>query len=64
MARVILSWPTNYAGFDYSGYTLQATTNLASPGWTTNLPAPVVVNGQYTVTNRLSGTRQFYRLSQ
>ena len=56
---VILTWPTNYTGF-----TLQSTTNLVSPVWTTNSPAPVVVNGQNTVTNPISGTQQFYRLSQ
>ena len=60
---VILSWPTNYSGFDYSGYTLQSTTNLAAPIWTNLLP-PVVVNGLNTVTNRIANTQQFYRLSQ
>src|SRR5581483_4064102 len=35
----ILSWPTNYAGFDYTEYTLQSTTNLGSSAvWTTNAP--------------------------
>ena len=62
--NLILSWPTNYAGFDYGGYVLQSATNLASPAWTTNSPAPVVVNGQFTVTNPVSGTQQFFRLSQ
>jgi hypothetical protein len=57
--RVTLTWPTNLTGF-----TVQSTTNLVSPAWTTNLPAPVVVNGQNTVTNAISGTQQFYRLSQ
>jgi len=61
---VILTWPTNYAGFDYTGFTLQSATNLGSPVWTTNSPAPVVVNGQNTVTNPISGTQQFFRLSQ
>jgi uncharacterized repeat protein (TIGR03803 family) len=56
---VILSWPTNATGF-----TLQSTTNLASPEWTTNLPTPVVVDGQNTVTNTISGTQQFFRLNQ
>jgi uncharacterized repeat protein (TIGR03803 family) len=56
--NVLLSWPTNSTGF-----TLQCTTNLGSPVWTTNLPAPVVVNGQYTVTNPISGTQEFFRLS-
>jgi uncharacterized repeat protein (TIGR03803 family) len=59
-ANVILTWPTNAAGF-----TLQSTTNLGSSAvWTTNSPGPVVVNGQNTVTNPISGAQQFYRLSQ
>ena len=62
--NVILSWPTNFAGFDYTGYTLQSSTNLASPLWNTNLPPPVFVNGQLTVTNPISGTQRFFRLSQ
>ena len=61
---VILTWPTNFAGFDYTGYALQSTTNLSSPVWTTNSPAPVVVNGLNTVTNPISGEQQFFRLSQ
>ena len=63
-SNIILSWPTNYAGFDYTGYTLQSTTNLALPVWVTNLPSPVIVNGQNTVTNPISGAQQFFRLSQ
>ena len=63
--NVILAWPTNYAGFDYTGYALQSTTNLSSSAvWITNSPAPVVVNGQNVVTNPISGTQQFYRLVQ
>jgi uncharacterized repeat protein (TIGR03803 family) len=63
--NVILTWPTNVAGFDYTGYTLESTTNLLSPVvWTTVSPAPVVVNGQNTVTNPISGTQQFFQLSQ
>ncbi len=57
--NAILTWPTNYVGF-----TLQSTTNLVSLLWNTNYPAPVVVNGRYAVTNPISGTHQFYRLSQ
>jgi uncharacterized repeat protein (TIGR03803 family) len=64
-AYVVFSWPTNVAGFDYTGYTLQSTTNLGSSAvWGTNSPAPVVVNGQNTVTTPISGTHQFYRLSR
>jgi hypothetical protein len=63
--NVILTWPTNHDGFAYSGYTLQSATNLISPVlWTTNSPAPVVINGQNTVTNPISSTQRFYRLSQ
>jgi uncharacterized repeat protein (TIGR03803 family) len=58
-SNLILSWPTNF-----SGYTLQSTTNLASPFWTTNLPTPVVLNVQYTVISPISGSQQFFRLSQ
>jgi hypothetical protein len=58
-ASIILTWPTNAIGF-----ILQSTTNLPSPVWTTNSPAPVVVNGQNTVTNPISDTQQFFRLSQ
>jgi uncharacterized repeat protein (TIGR03803 family) len=59
-ADVILTWPTDAAGF-----TLQSTTNLVSPAvWTTVSPAPVVVNGQNAVTNPSSGPQKFFRLSQ
>ena len=64
-AYVIFTWPTNVAGFDYTGYTLQSTTNLVSPAiWITNSPVPVVVDGKNTVTNSISGTNKFYRLIQ
>jgi uncharacterized repeat protein (TIGR03803 family) len=63
-ANVLLSWPTNFAGFDYTGYMLQSTTNLVSSVWTTNLPAPVFVNGQNTVTNPIAGPWGLYRLMQ
>ncbi len=63
--NVILTWPTDYNGFSDAGYTLQSTTNLGPLAlWTTNSSAPVVVNGQNTVTNPISGTQQFFRLSQ
>src|ERR1017187_1999620 len=58
--NVILMWPTNATGF-----ILQSTTNLVSPAvWTTIVPEPVVVNGNNTVTNPISGSQKFYRLSQ
>jgi uncharacterized repeat protein (TIGR03803 family) len=58
--NVVLSWPTAATGF-----ALQVTTNFGpSSIWTTNFPTPVVANGVNTVTNPMSGTQQFYRLSQ
>ena len=58
--NVVLAWPANATGF-----TLQSTTNLAPPAvWLTNSPAPVVVNGQNTVTNPITSSRRFFRLSQ
>jgi uncharacterized repeat protein (TIGR03803 family) len=63
--NVNLKWPSGVAGFSYSGYTLQSSTDLGSSAvWSTNSPAPVIVNGQNTVTNPISGTQQFFRLSQ
>jgi uncharacterized repeat protein (TIGR03803 family) len=64
-ANVILTWPADVAGFDYTGYTLQSTTNLASPAaWSTNSPAPVIIGGQNVIIKPISGPQQFYRLSQ
>jgi uncharacterized repeat protein (TIGR03803 family) len=61
---VMLTWPTNYAGFSYAGYTLQSTANLVSPVWTTVSQEPVVIGGQNVIINTISGAQQFYRLSQ
>jgi hypothetical protein len=56
---IILAWPTNNLGF-----TLQSTMILLPLTiWTTISKAPVVVNGQYTVTNIVSGAQQFFRLA-
>jgi hypothetical protein len=57
-ANVILTWPTNATGF-----TLQSTTNFSSSAvWSTNSLAPVVVKGQNTMTNPITGTQMFFRL--
>jgi uncharacterized repeat protein (TIGR03803 family) len=67
-ANVILTWPANATGF-----TLEFATNLISPAvWSTNLPSPVVVNSQNTVTNAIFGalgggggsisSQEFFRL--
>jgi hypothetical protein len=64
-ANVILTWPTNNLGYDYTGFTVQSTTNLIPPlVWTTNAPAPVVINGQNTVTNPITGNQMYFRLSE
>jgi uncharacterized repeat protein (TIGR03803 family) len=58
--NVVLTWPTNATGF-----TLQSTTNLVSTTvWSNVAPAAVVVNTNNAVTNAISGTKKFYRLSQ
>lgn len=58
--NVILTWPTNAAGF-----ALQSATNLASPVvWNTVAPEPVITDGANAVTNLISGPQNFYRLSQ
>jgi uncharacterized repeat protein (TIGR03803 family) len=57
--KVILSWPTNNVGF-----TLQSTTNLSTAAWTNVSSTPVVVKTNNAVTNALSGTQMFFRLSQ
>jgi hypothetical protein len=58
--NLILTWPANFSGF-----TLQSSTNLgSSTEWTTNSLSPVIVNGQNTVTNPISSTQQFFRLVQ
>jgi uncharacterized repeat protein (TIGR03803 family) len=57
--QIVLSWPTWVPN-----YQLQTTTNPVSQSvWNTNLPSPIVVNGQNVVTNPISGIQQFYRLS-
>lgn len=55
--NVIVAWSAYSCGF-----TLQSTTDLASPSWSTVSPTPALVNGLNTVTNALSTVRQFYRL--
>lgn len=59
-ANAILIWPTNADGF-----ALQSATNLTPPSvWSDVLPAPVVINGQYAVTNSMSTDQMFYRLAR
>jgi uncharacterized repeat protein (TIGR03803 family) len=63
--NVTLSWPTNVSVMDTSGFVLQSATNpFSSASWSAVSPSPVVLNGQYTVTNPIAGAQMFYRLSQ
>jgi uncharacterized repeat protein (TIGR03803 family) len=62
--NVGLTWPTNYVGFDFTGYTLQSTTNLVTPVWATSSLVPAVVNGQKMVTAPVEAAQQFFRLRQ
>jgi hypothetical protein len=63
-ANAILSWPTNVAGVDYTGFTLLSATNLGTAAvWHPVVPGPVVVAGQNTVTNRMVSAQQFHRLT-
>jgi len=55
----ILTWPGSVTGF-----TLQSSPSLSSPAWSAVSPGPVIVNGHNTVTNPMSGTQNYYRLSQ
>jgi len=57
--NAVLSW-TNAA----AGYTLQATPTLSPPAWTNVTIAPVVIAGNYVVTNATTNKTLFYRLAQ
>jgi len=55
----ILSW-TNAA----SGYTLQASPSLSSPAWTNTDAQPSLIGGNFVVTNALTSSQMFYRLTK
>jgi uncharacterized repeat protein (TIGR03803 family) len=57
--KVLISWPTNQAGF-----TLQVNTNLTAANWLTASPAPAVLNDQFVVTNDAAVPKSFYRLKK
>jgi len=58
-SSLVISWPTNTPG-----YVLESATNLNPPvSWATVVsPTPVVVGGQYVVTNTIGVGTKFYRL--
>jgi hypothetical protein len=56
--ELILSWPTNAAGF-----TLQSTLDLTLPViWIDSTSVPGVIGARFTLTNTTSGGAQLYRL--
>jgi uncharacterized repeat protein (TIGR03803 family) len=64
-ANAILTWPADATGFNNAGFTLVWATNLVPPiAWQTNSIAPIVIGGQDVVTNPLTGSQMFFRLSQ
>ncbi len=58
--QIIVSWPTNNA----AGLSLWATVTLG-PGasWNAVSPMPALVGNQWMVTNSISGTSRYFRLS-
>jgi len=59
---LVLTWPGNATGFS-----LQSTANLNSPVvWSAVAPAPVIVQGQFAVTNAVNSSLRalFYRLKR
>jgi hypothetical protein len=57
---IILSWPTN----GFSGYTAQASTDLASSNWVNITNGVVLTNGAFQVTVPATGATTFYRLKR
>jgi hypothetical protein len=57
---VTLSWHTN----GFSGYTVQAATNLSSPVWQNLTNSVMVTNGTFEVAVPPSGDTVFYRLKR
>src|ERR1039457_2941772 len=56
--QLVLSWSTNY-----SGCTLQSSTDLGSTNWT-DCASPAVSGAAYVVTNSMSAGAQFFRLKR
>lgn len=61
-ASCVLRWPIDVAGFSYADYVPQSSTNLQA--WTSVAGAPANVSGQNFLTNTISGSRRFFRLSR
>jgi hypothetical protein len=60
--KVLLRWSTAYPG-----WRLQSTNALRTPGanaFSNVLASPVIAGGQYTVTNAVTPSKQFFRLAR
>jgi hypothetical protein len=57
-STVRLLWPTNNPPFS-----LQTASSLPATNWSAALPPPVVIGTNNVVTNLISNSEQFYRLS-
>ena len=56
---MVITWPTNTGGFS-----LQWASNLGAANWRDAVPAPVIVNGQYAITNTMTSPSRFYQLKK
>ncbi len=64
-ANVVLTWPAADTGFTTNGYRVESTTNLVPPvAWQTNSTPPIVISGQNVIISPISGSQQFFRLTQ
>jgi hypothetical protein len=62
--EIVLSWPMNVPT-PPGGFHLQSALSLQMPTqWSPVLPAPMLVNEKYAVTNSLPGVERYYRLTQ
>jgi len=63
--NIVITWPTNMTGFDPASFTLQSSPQAGRfASWSSVASLPDVVNGLETVTNAVTGTQKFFRLSQ
>jgi hypothetical protein len=57
--QLVLSWSS-----DAGDFILESATRLAPPNWATQEPPPLLVNGQFVLTNGLDGAMKFFRLKK
>ena len=62
--NVILTWPTNGIGINYSGFTLQYINNLSSGSWSNITSGITTIGTNYLFTNSVNSNASFFRLMQ